>query len=70
MSKSTARRSNRKIKLVLETKLPEPKKEAVLIEQLNFEIECPRCGDIMGLYSESDRLSYYCDNCQLEMIIR
>jgi hypothetical protein len=69
MSKSTTGRSNGKNNLVLETKLPERKKEDISVEELNFEIECPRCGDIMGLYSEFDRLSYYCDNCQLEMVI-
>jgi ribosomal protein S27AE len=52
---------------VLETKSQEPEKEDVLIEQLNFEIECPRCSDIMELCSEFDHLSYYCGSCQLKM---
>ena len=66
MSKSTTKWTNKNNSLVLETKLQEPK-EDVLIEQLNFEIECPRCSDIMELCSEFDHLSYYCGSCQLKM---
>jgi phage FluMu protein Com len=67
MSKSTTkRRKNGNNNQVLETKLVE-QKEDVLIEQLNFEIECPRCSDIMELCSEFDHLSYYCGSCQLKM---
>jgi hypothetical protein len=66
MSKSTTKWTNKNNSLVLETKLQEPK-EDVLIEQLNFEIECPRCSDIMELCSEFDYLSYYCGSCQLKM---
>jgi formamidopyrimidine-DNA glycosylase len=67
MSKSTTKRSNRNNNLVLETKPPEPEKEDELPEELNFEIECARCGDVMELCSEFDRLSYYCGSCQLKM---
>jgi ribosomal protein S27E len=67
MSKSTIRRRNRNNSQVLETKLQDPKKEDVLIEQLNFEIECPSCSDIMELFSEFDHLSYYCGSCRLEL---
>ena len=65
MSKSTSRqqRNNQ----VLEAKLPEVEKEDVLVEQLNFEIECPRCSDVMELSSEFDRMSYYCRSCRLEL---
>jgi formamidopyrimidine-DNA glycosylase len=70
MSKSTTRRSNGNNNQVLETKPQESRKEDVSVEQLNFEIECPRCGDIMELVSEFDQLSYYCSNCQLQMNIR
>ena len=27
------------------------------------EIECPRCHDIMTLYSDFDRISYLCEEC-------
>jgi late competence protein required for DNA uptake (superfamily II DNA/RNA helicase) len=69
MFKSTIRRRNRNNGQVLEIKIQNLKKEDVLIEQLNFEIECPRCSDIMELFSEFDHLSYYCGSCQLELNI-
>ena len=69
MFKSTIRRRNRNNGQVLETKIQNLKKEDVLIEQLNFEIECPRCSDIMELFSEFDHLSYYCGSCRLELNI-
>ena len=62
MSKSTTGNKNQ----VLGTRDPELEKE-VLVEQLNFEIECPRCSDVMELFSEFDHLSYYCESCQLEL---
>jgi uncharacterized protein (DUF983 family) len=71
MSKSTTRRrKNGNNNQVLEAKLPEQKeKEDVLVEQLDFEIECPRCGDVAELFSEFDHLSYYCGSCRLELDI-
>jgi phage FluMu protein Com len=69
MFKSTIRRRNRNNDQVLETKIENLKKEDLLIEQLNFEIECPRCSDIMELFSEFDHLSYYCGSCRLELNI-
>jgi phage FluMu protein Com len=69
MFKSTIRRRNRNNGQVLETKIQNLKKEDLLIEQLNFEIECPRCSDIMELFSEFDHLSYYCGSCRLELNI-
>ena len=69
MSKSTTGHPSRNYNQVLETKLPEPKKEDELPEELNFEIECPRCSDVMELFSDFDHLSYYCGSCQLEMSI-
>jgi hypothetical protein len=68
MSKSTAKQRN-KNSLVLETKVPETKKEDELPEELNFEIECPRCSDVMELFSEFDHMSYYCGGCRLELSI-
>jgi phage FluMu protein Com len=37
-------------------------KESVLTE-LDNEIECPRCNDIMELHSSFDKLVYTCDSC-------
>jgi late competence protein required for DNA uptake (superfamily II DNA/RNA helicase) len=68
MPKSTVRRrKNGNNNQVLEAKLPEVENEDVLVEQLNFEIECPRCSDVMELSSEFDYLSYYCRGCHLEL---
>lgn len=68
MSNSTTGQSNDNNNQILGTKIPEPEQEEeVLVEQLTFEIECPRCGDVMELFSEFDHLSYYCGNCQLEL---
>jgi hypothetical protein len=65
MSNSTTRQKNGNNNQVLGTEISEP--EEVFIEELNFEIECPRCGDVMELFSEFDHLSYYCGSCRLEM---
>jgi hypothetical protein len=65
MSNSTTRQKNGTNNQVLGTEISEP--DEVLVEELNFEIECPRCGDVMELFSEFDHLSYYCGTCRLEM---
>ena len=31
--------------------------------ELDNEIECPRCNDIMELNSKLDALAYFCDDC-------
>ena len=66
MSKSTTKHRNENNNQVLGTEIPQPEEE-VLVEQLNFEIECPRCSDVMELFSEFDHLSYYCGSCGLEL---
>ena len=33
------------------------------------EIECPRCHDIMALSSDFDRLSYFCQECNLSLLL-
>jgi hypothetical protein len=50
-------------KQVLESSLLEQKEEPVLPE-LDMEIECPRCNDIMELNSRcNDTLAYSCESC-------
>ena len=70
MSKSTGRQRNRNNQVLetRESKLQE-QKENILADQLDFEIECPRCKDVMELFSEFDYLSYYCGSCHLELLI-
>ena len=45
---------------------PHPKPET-LISQLDIEIECPRCNEILQLYSDFERLYYYCESCSLHL---
>ncbi len=40
----------------------EQRQEPVLSE-LDNEIECPRCHEIMDLYSKFDELLYSCESC-------
>lgn len=52
-------------KQILETK-EEPRLEAEenpMLSELDTEIECPRCNEIMELHSKFDELVYLCDNC-------
>jgi phage FluMu protein Com len=44
----------------------QPKAET-LISQLDIEIECPRCNEVLELYSDFDRLYYCCESCSLHL---
>ena len=46
----------------LEEPKSEQKEESVLVE-LDNEIECPRCNDVMELNSNFDTLAYFCESC-------
>jgi cytochrome c-type biogenesis protein CcmH/NrfF len=39
-------------------------------ENLQQEIDCPRCSDIMTLSSDFDGLLYICQECQLSLVIK
>jgi hypothetical protein len=39
------------------------------LENLQQEIECPRCFDVMTLSSDFDGLLYICQECQLSLVI-
>jgi hypothetical protein len=39
-------------------------------ENLQQEIECPRCSDIMTLASDFDKLLYFCQECQLSLVMK
>jgi uncharacterized protein (DUF983 family) len=45
----------------------QPPKSETLISQLDIEIECPRCNEILELYSDFDRLYYFCESCSLHL---
>jgi hypothetical protein len=38
-----------------------------LVSQLDIEIECPRCNEIVELCSDFDRLYYFCESCTLQL---
>jgi late competence protein required for DNA uptake (superfamily II DNA/RNA helicase) len=38
--------------------------------EIENEIECPRCHDIMTLSSEFNRLCYFCDECSFSLQIQ
>jgi hypothetical protein len=40
------------------------------LKNMELEIECPRCYDIMTLSSEFDRLGYVCKECDLLLVTR
>jgi hypothetical protein len=40
------------------------------LENLQQEIDCPRCSDIMTLSSGFDGLLYICQECQLSLVIK
>jgi phage FluMu protein Com len=37
--------------------------ENSMLSELDTEIECPRCNEIMELHSKFDELVYFCDSC-------
>jgi hypothetical protein len=43
----------------------EDEDKTILHNNIEQEIECPRCHDIMALSSDFDRLSYICQECNL-----
>jgi hypothetical protein len=41
----------------------EQQEDNPMLSELDTEIACPRCNEIMGLHSRFDELVYFCDNC-------
>jgi hypothetical protein len=39
-------------------------------KNMEHEIECPRCSDVMTLSSDFDRLGYICQGCDLLLIMQ
>jgi hypothetical protein len=40
------------------------------LKNIEQEIECPRCYDIMILSSDFDRLGYICQECDLLLVMK
>ena len=47
----------------------EDEKEQAPMKDIDREIECPRCYDIMILSSDFDKLGYFCHECNLSLFI-
>ena len=39
------------------------------LQELEYEIECPRCNDIMVLSADFDSLWYLCDECKFSLTL-
>jgi hypothetical protein len=44
--------------------------EDVILTNIQQEIECPRCCDIMTLSSDFDKLLYFCQECELSLLLK
>ena len=40
------------------------------LKNIEQEIECPRCYDVMTLSSDFDRLGYTCQECDLLLVLK
>jgi hypothetical protein len=47
----------------------EEAKEQIPMKDIDAEIECPRCYDIMILSSDFDKLCYLCHECNLSLFM-
>jgi transcriptional regulator GlxA family with amidase domain len=47
----------------------EDKEEKMIQDNMEQEIECPRCCEMMALSSDFDRLCYFCQECSLSLLI-
>ena len=41
-----------------------------ILKNMEQEIECPRCNDIMTLSSDFDMLGYICEECDLLLVMK
>ena len=48
----------------------EIKNEDKSLKNVEQEIECPRCNDIMTLSSDFDKLGYICQECDLLLVMK
>jgi hypothetical protein len=39
-------------------------------KEIEQEIECPRCHDIMTLSSDFDKLLYFCQECSFSLVMK
>ena len=48
----------------------EEKYEDQIVKNIEQEIECPRCSDMMTLSSDFDKLGYICQECDLLLVMK
>jgi hypothetical protein len=48
----------------------ENENEDQITKNIDQEIECPRCSDIMTLSSDFDMLGYICQECDLLLVMK
>jgi hypothetical protein len=56
-----------RVELELDSQVLEEEQTSKEIEQ---EIECPRCHDVMALSSNFDRLLYICQECSFSLVTK
>jgi hypothetical protein len=54
----------------LEFESQDSEEEDRVMKNIQQEIECPRCSDIMTLSSDFDPLLYFCQECQLSLVMK
>ena len=55
--------------LVLQQQTLQTEREPEIETEIETEIECPRYYDIMTLCYDFDRLCYFCEECNLSLLI-
>jgi hypothetical protein len=48
----------------------ENENEDQITKNIDQEIECPRCSDLMTLSSDFDKLGYICQECDLLLVMK
>jgi hypothetical protein len=55
--------------LIYDKETEDDNRERKMLQDLEQEIECPRCYDIMVLSSNFDSLYYFCQECNLSLLM-
>jgi hypothetical protein len=54
----------------LEFESQDSEEEDGVMKNMQQEIECPRCCDIMTLSSDFDKILYFCQECDLSLVMK
>jgi hypothetical protein len=54
----------------IEVELESQDIEEKATKDIEQEIECPRCYDVMALSSDFDKLLYFCQECGLSLVMK